>query len=54
MELMLAKMENVVIWFANLKEISQLFAPGNVAALPVGLTDSSPPLCFIWQSVLLW
>ena len=56
MELTLAEMENVIAWLANLKEISWLFAPGNISRLPISLTDSKLPLvylatCFIVVSI---
>lgn len=53
MELTLAEMENVIAWLANLKEISWLFAPGNIASLPISLTDSNLPLFYLAKCFLV-
>jgi len=53
MELTLAEMENVIAWLANLKEISWLFAPGNISSLPISLTDSNLPLFYLAKCFLV-
>ena len=47
------EMENVIAWLANLKEISWLFAPGNIASLPISLTDSNLPLFYLAKCFLV-
>lgn len=52
-ELTLAEIENVIAWLANLKEISWLFAPANIASLPISLTDSNRPLFYLAKCSLV-